>query len=102
MWEVFALAQLQAYIDTSYVVPVADNEFMFQDYILSFTCPTDLLCGLMVIIPGCWSRGPEFDSRGDQILWVAMGLERGSLSPCEDKWGATWKKSSGSGLENWD
>jgi hypothetical protein len=36
------------------------------------------------------------------IFWVAVGLERGPLSPCEDKWGATWKKSSGSGLENWD
>jgi hypothetical protein len=22
-----------------------------------------------------------------------VGLERGPLSPCEDKWGATWKKS---------
>jgi hypothetical protein len=31
-----------------------------------------------------------------------MGLERGPLSPCENKWAATWKKSSGSGLENWD
>jgi hypothetical protein len=31
-----------------------------------------------------------------------MGLERCPLSPCEDKWGATWKKSSGSSLENWD
>jgi hypothetical protein len=29
-------------------------------------------------------------------------LERGPLSPCESKWVATWKKSSGSGLENWD
>jgi hypothetical protein len=27
-----------------------------------------------------------------QIFWVAVGLERGPLSPCEDKWGATWKK----------
>jgi hypothetical protein len=33
------------------------------------------------------------------IFWVAVGLERGPLTPCEDKWGATWKKSSGSGLE---
>jgi hypothetical protein len=31
-----------------------------------------------------------------------VGLERGPLSRCEDKWGATWKKRSGSGLENWD
>jgi hypothetical protein len=29
-----------------------------------------------------------------------VGLERGPLSPCESKWGATWKKSSCSGLEN--
>jgi hypothetical protein len=31
-----------------------------------------------------------------------VGLERDSLSPCEDKRGAIWKKSSGSSLENWD
>jgi hypothetical protein len=30
-----------------------------------------------------------------------VGLEQGPLNPCEDKWGATWKKSSGSGPENW-
>jgi hypothetical protein len=47
-------------------------------------------------------RGPGFDSRRYQIFWVAVGLKQGPLSPCEDKWGATWKKSSGSGLENWD
>jgi hypothetical protein len=29
-------------------------------------------------------------------------LKRGPLSPCEDKWGAIWKKNSGSGLENLD
>jgi hypothetical protein len=27
-----------------------------------------------------------------------VGLERGPLIPCEDKWGATWKKSNVSGL----
>jgi hypothetical protein len=37
-----------------------------------------------------------------QIFWVAVGLERGPRGPFEDKWGATWKKISGSGLENWD
>jgi hypothetical protein len=31
-----------------------------------------------------------------------VGLKQCPLSPCEDKWGDTWKKSSGSGLENWD
>jgi hypothetical protein len=45
---------------------------------------------------------PGFDSWRYQIFWVAVGLERGPLSPCDDKWGATWKKNSGSGLENWD
>jgi hypothetical protein len=28
-----------------------------------------------------------------------VGLSRGPLSPCEGKWGATWKKSSGSGVK---
>jgi hypothetical protein len=35
-------------------------------------------------------------------LWVAVGLEWGPLSLCEDKWGSIWKKTSGPGLENWD
>jgi hypothetical protein len=30
------------------------------------------------------------------------GSGSGSTQPLEDKWGATWKKSNGSGLENWD
>jgi hypothetical protein len=30
------------------------------------------------------------------------GSRTGSTQPREDKWRATWKKSSGSGLENWD
>jgi hypothetical protein len=34
-------------------------------------------------------RGPGFDSRRYQIFRVAVGLERGPLSPCEDKLGAT-------------
>jgi hypothetical protein len=62
----------------------------------------DCFCGLLVRLPGCLPIGPGFDSRSYQIFWVAVGLERGPLSPCEDKWGATWKKISGPGLENWD
>jgi hypothetical protein len=62
----------------------------------------DSLCGLVVRLPGCRPRGPELNSRRCQIFWVAVGLERGPLNPCKDKWGATWKKTSGSGLENWD
>jgi hypothetical protein len=32
----------------------------------------------------------------------SSGSGTGPLGPYESKWGATWKKSSGSGLENWD
>jgi hypothetical protein len=59
-------------------------------------------CGLVVRLPGCRPRGPGFYFRRCQIFWVAVDLERGPLSPCENTWGDTWTKSSGSGLENWD
>jgi hypothetical protein len=26
-------------------------------------------------------------------FWALVDLERGPLSPCESKWGATWKES---------
>jgi hypothetical protein len=56
------------------------------------------LCDLVVRLPDCRPRGPGFGSRCYQIFWVAVGLEWGPLSPCEDKWGATWKKSNDSSL----
>jgi hypothetical protein len=59
-----------------------------------------VLTDIVVRLPGCRPRGPEFDSRRCQIFWVAVDLERGPLSTCEDKWGTIWKKSSGSGPEN--
>jgi hypothetical protein len=31
-------------------------------------------------VPGYKSGGPTFDSRQYQILWVVVGLERGTLS----------------------
>jgi hypothetical protein len=52
-------------------------------------------CGLVVRVLSYRSRGPGFDSRRYKIFWKIVGLERG-----EDNWEATWKKSSGSGLEN--
>jgi hypothetical protein len=33
---------------------------------------------------------------------ISSGSGTGSAQPREYNWGATWKKSSGSGLENWD
>jgi hypothetical protein len=90
------------------------GEKQSQEHAHQFLCPhvhkefilvcqtLDRLCGLVVRLPGCRPRGPRFDYRRCQIFWLAVGLERGPLSPCEDKWGATWKKSTGSGLEIWD
>jgi hypothetical protein len=40
----------------------------------------DRLCGLVVRVPGYNSRDPGFDSRGYQIFWEVVGLERGPLS----------------------
>jgi hypothetical protein len=42
-------------------------------------------CGLVVRVPGCSHRGPGFHSWPYLILCVAVVLERGALSPCEDK-----------------
>jgi hypothetical protein len=49
----------------------------------SLTLPN--LCGLVARAPGCYPRGPGFDSRRYQIFWVAEGLERGPVNPYEDK-----------------
>jgi hypothetical protein len=72
------------------------NERHFQhqpwvDY-LGNVGASDRLCGLEVTIPGYRPKSTGFDSRRYQIFRVAEGLERGTLSPCEDKWGAIWKK----------
>jgi hypothetical protein len=58
-------------------------------YFMAFS---DCLCGLVVRVPGCKPKDPGFDSRQYQNFWVAVGLEQGPLSPCEDKWRATWNK----------
>jgi hypothetical protein len=60
-----------------------------------------IVIGLVVRLPGCRPRGSRFDSRRCQIFWVGLSLEQGPHSPFEDKWGATWKKSSNSSLENY-
>ena len=40
----------------------------------------DRLCGLVIRVSGYRYRGLGFDSRRYQIFWVAVGLERGTLS----------------------
>jgi hypothetical protein len=76
-------------------VPVRNIELYFE-FSHSFFRYSD---NLAIRLPGCRTRGPGCDSRHCHVFWVAVGPERGPLSPCEDKWGATWKKSSGCGLE---
>jgi hypothetical protein len=60
----------------------------FRNFV-RMTHSMDRLCGLVVRVSDCRSRGPGFDSRRWQIFCVAAGLERGPLGPCEDKRGAT-------------
>jgi hypothetical protein len=55
-------------------------------------CGYDRLCGLVVKVRGCITRGPGFDSRRRQTFWEAVGLERGPLSPFESKWGTVWNE----------
>jgi hypothetical protein len=69
------------------------------------TIPTSLdtiiaLCGLVVRVPGCRSKGPGFDSRSHQVFWEVVGLERGPLSLVSTIEELLGRNSSGSGLEN--
>jgi hypothetical protein len=57
-------------------------------------------CGLVARVPDYISRGPEFDSRGYQIFWEVVGLERGALSLVSTIEELLGRNSSGSGLEN--
>jgi hypothetical protein len=54
-----------------------------MDFLMNFDAvkiALDLVCGLVVRVPGYRSRGPGVDSRRYQIFWEVVGLERGPLS----------------------
>ena len=55
----------------------SDGQNMVIDLAISYP---DRLCGLVVRVSGYRYRGLGFDSRRYQIFWVAVGLERGTLS----------------------
>jgi hypothetical protein len=40
----------------------------------------DCLCSVVIRVPDCRSRGPEYDSRFYHVFCVAVGLERGPIS----------------------
>jgi hypothetical protein len=65
-----------------------------------FNLHFDRLYGLVVIVPGCRSRGPGFVSRRYQIIWEVVGPEQGPLSLVSTIEELLVRKSSGSGLEN--
>jgi hypothetical protein len=74
-------------------------------FVLSFSIGSvsgDRLCGLVVRVSGYWYRGPGLYSRRFQIFWEAAGLKRGPLSLVRTTEELLGRKSSGSGLENWD
>jgi hypothetical protein len=56
-------------------------------------------CGLVIRISSYRSRGPLRFPALPYIL-RSIGTGTGSTQPLEYNWGATWKKSSGPGLEN--
>jgi hypothetical protein len=60
----------------------------------------DHLYGLVVRVPGYRSRGSGFDSRGYQIFWEVVNLERGPLSLVSTIEELLGRNSSGSDLEN--
>jgi hypothetical protein len=67
---------------------------------ISISKAKDLLCGLVVRVPGYRSRGPGFDSRRYQVFLEVVGLKRGPLSLVNTIAELLERKSNGSGLEN--
>jgi hypothetical protein len=75
-------------------------------------CSVSLFCVCVCVCrPPLWSSGQSsqlqiqrsrFDSRLYQIFWEVVGLQRGALSLVSTIEELLERKSSGSGLENWE
>jgi hypothetical protein len=73
---------------------------VWTEFIYVMQKKVDLLCGLVVRVPGYRSRGPGSDSRYYQIFWVVVSLEQGPLILVSTTGELPGRKSSGSSLEN--
>jgi hypothetical protein len=70
---------------------------VFGVYICSCTCVSDLLCCLVVRVPGYRSISPAFDSCRYQIFWEIVALKMSPLSLVSITEELLQWKSSGSG-----
>jgi hypothetical protein len=93
----FIFIVMHLFLGIILVFPISRNLLYNLPSFSVFMLPLSVSSIILLLIPFL-----SFDSRHYQIYWVAVSLERGPLSPYEDKWGTTRKKSSRSGLENWD
>jgi hypothetical protein len=70
--------------------------------LLALLYRTDLLCGLVIRVPGYRPIGPGIHSRRYWIFGEAVGLERSPLSLVRITEKLLERRSSGPGLENRD
>jgi hypothetical protein len=82
------------------VTNATDLFFSYSTKVVELQYIIDRLCGLVVRVPGCWTRGPCFWFPALPYFLRSSASGTGSTLPREDKWNE--RKSIGSGLENWD
>jgi hypothetical protein len=76
------------------------HEIYFTLWITMFVDIPDRLCGLVVRVSGCRSRGPGFYSRRYHIFWEVVRLRRGPLNLVSTTEELRERRGSGSGLES--
>jgi hypothetical protein len=83
--------------NTNFTIWYTQSSSIFKKKVINLS---DRFCGLVVRVPGYWSRGPGLDSRRYQIFWEIVGLERVQLSLVRIIEELLEWKSSGSGSRN--